>query len=222
MARLTDNNFTKKDTLDENNDYLLVDNATQGSAAVTVKTLMDKHKGEPHLTISTTATSGVDKDLRDALAEKGWSDQIVNGEINIKAMFAEIAASSAEAEAIRGEIISNSGSDISIESGGSLKNTDISISVPSGAWVICIYADFGGTDSGTYRGVSYRYRDDGGAWKAPGFQYNTVPITGSTAVHTTTVLTNFDKHTTTREYEITVRSNPAITFSGTIKAIRIA
>lgn len=93
MARLTDNDFTKKSILDENNDYLLVDNATQGSAAVTVKTFMDKHKGEPHLTISTTATSGADKNLRDALTEKGWSNQIVNGEIDIRAMFAEVVAS---------------------------------------------------------------------------------------------------------------------------------
>lgn len=121
-----------------------------------------------------------------------------------------------------GTIISNVGNDIAIASGGSLKNTGISISVPSGAWLIVVYAHFGTTNSGIYRGVSYRYRDNGGTWSAATVEYNAVPITGSTAVPTTTTLVNFDNHTTTREYEITVRSNPAITFSGIIKAIRIA
>lgn len=121
-----------------------------------------------------------------------------------------------------GTIISNVGNDIAIASGGSLKNTGISISVPSGAWVIVVYAHFGTTNSGIYRGVSYRYRDNGGTWSAATVEYNAVPITGATAVPTTTTLVNFDNHTTTREYEITVRSNPAITFSGIIKAIRIA
>lgn len=127
-----------------------------------------------------------------------------------------------EAEASRGEIIAKTGSNISIASGGSLKETGISISVPSGVWLIVIYADFGTTNSGSYRGVSYRYRDDGGEWKPTGFGYNAVPITDSSAVLSSATLVNFDKHTTTREYEITVRSNPAITFGGTIKALRIA
>ncbi len=127
-----------------------------------------------------------------------------------------------EAEADRGEIIANSGEDISIASGGSLKNTGISISVPRGAWILVIYANLGTVDSGTYRGVSYRYRDDGGAWKASGYQYNAVPITGTTSIPPSTTIVNFDNHASTREYEITVRSSVAITFSGTIKAIRIA
>jgi len=121
-----------------------------------------------------------------------------------------------------GTIITNTGSDISIASGGSLKNTGISISVPSGTWIIAIYANFGTTNSGVYRGVGYRYRDDGGAWTTASPQYNAVPITGSSAVPTTTTFSYFDSHNSTREYEIMVRSQPAITFSGTIRAIRIA
>lgn len=127
-----------------------------------------------------------------------------------------------ESEAERGRIISGNGNDISIASGGSMKETGISISVPSGTWVIIIYANFGTTNSGIYRGVGYRYRDDGGSWVPANTQYNAVPITESTAVATTATLTYCDTHTSTREYEIMVRSNPAITFSGVIRAIRIA
>ena len=138
--------------------------------------------------------------------------------IDVKKVLTKLLKSEAE----RGRIITSYGNDISIASGGSMKNTGISISVPSGTWMIVIYADFGGTNSGAYRGVGYRYRDNGGAWTTAATQYNGVPITGSTAVTTTATIVQFDFHSSTREYEIVVRSNPAITFSGRIRAIRIA
>lgn len=93
MARLIDNDFPKKSVLN-NNDYLLVDNATQGSAAVSIEAFMNKHKTESHLNINISAESGVDKELYDALLSKGLDDQISNGEIDIKAIFAEIISNS--------------------------------------------------------------------------------------------------------------------------------
>lgn len=213
MARLTDNDFTKKNTLDENNDYLLVDNATQGSAAVTVKTFMDKHKGEPHLTISTTATSGVDKDLKDALTEKGWSNQIVDGEIDIRAMFAEIVASLS----VENRLLTKSET-ISVPSTtGALIKYGEGITLNAGVWVIIASVTFPANNTG-YRRVGIGASDD-----VFGASKNTAAAAGGyeTPVLSATIVAP----TNTTTYYSYIQHNAGSTLSNAVvswRAVRIA
>ena len=123
-----------------------------------------------------------------------------------------------------GTVITDSQTNVSIATGGSLKGTGCSVTLPQGTWIIQYYVGWQNTNGGTYKGIGLRYRAVGTtSWTAmTRSNINVQPIQSDTAVHDTLAgCVVVAPASTGAEYEINVRNSVAGTVNCDLRAVRL-
>ena len=123
-------------------------------------------------------------------------------------------------------ITSGTESGISISTGGALKATGITVTIPAGVWIISYYGAFGqNVANSTYKGIALRYRTVGESTWTTWIQSQMTVGSWSSASEVNPAIaacavTEVEEQ---RVFELMARTNTATsTFSGRIVAFRIA
>lgn len=158
---------------------------------------------------------GIINYLADAVVKDSNGNATVEGTLTVEGHSTPIGSS----------VTSGVISDIPIASGGSLKSTGITVTLPAGVWIISYYASFGANvANSTYKGIALRYKDVGAtSWTTWTASQMTISAWSSASEVNPAIATSIGvTFTSDKVVELIARSNPAITLSGRIVAFRIA